>query len=128
MQIRMTFLTVALVLMMGCGGTRGAIRKISEENKKNFVLADDLTKDIHVIWDQVSGAFEASKDLLPPPITKRVKLINKIFLNKKISEVSKRDRSTAGVHFLFLLNDSARLAYRAFAPDVLNLLKLMGLL
>ena len=114
--------------MVGCGATRGTIRKISKENKKNFVLADDLTKDIHVIWDQVSGAFEASKDLLPPPITKRVKLINKIFLNKKISEVSKRDRSTAGVHFLFLLNDSARLAYRAFAPDVLNLLKLMGLL
>ena len=119
---------IAISLMSGCGAGRQMIRQISEENKKNFALADELSKDIHIIWDQVSGAFEASKDLLPPPITKRVKLINKIFLNKKISEVSKRDRSTAGVHFLFLLNDSARLAYRAFAPDVLNLLKLMGLL
>ncbi len=128
MQIRMTFLTVALVLMMGCGVTRGTIRKISEENKKNFVLADDMVIDLHEIYPQIAGAFKASKDFLPPPIMDRVKKINKIMLVKDVTKISKKDRAEAGMLFLFLLNDSARLSYRAFAPDILNLLKLMGLL
>ncbi len=121
-------IAVAVVLLAGCGGIRKGIRQISEQNKKNFILAEDLTIDLYEIYPQISGAFEASKHLLPPPITDRVLIIDQIMLVKDVKSISKQKRAEAGTHFLFLLGDSAQLAYKAFAPDVLNLLKLMGLL
>ena len=119
---------IVVLMLIGCGATRQSIRQISEENKANFVLADDMVVDLHEIYPQIAGAFEASKDLLPPPITDRVELINGIMLVKDVTSISKKDRAEAGMLFLFLLGDSAQLAYRAFAPNIMDLLRIMGLL
>ena len=125
---KIIILVALMGLVAGCGAGRRAIRQISEENKQNFALADEMTIDLHIIWPQIAGAFNAGKELLPPPITNRVKRINRIMLNKEVKDISKQDRSEAGMLFLFLLGDSAQLAYRAYAPDIMNLLKIMGLL
>ncbi len=126
--MRMIVTGIVVLMLMGCGATRGMIRQISEENKANFILADDMVVDLHEIWPQISGAFKASKNLLPPLITDRVELINGIMLVKDVTSISKKDRAEAGMIFLFLFSDSSQLAYKAFAPNILDLLKIMGLL
>ena len=117
-----------LFLLSGCGAGRQAIRQISDENKKNFALADELSFDLYVVYPQISGAFEAAKDLLPPPINGRVKEIDRIMLVPDVKKISKKDRAKAIVLFTFLLSESAQFSYKAYAPGILNLLKIMGLL
>ncbi len=126
------FLGLIVILLSSCGGMREGVLKLSDENKKNFAAADQLAIDLGEIWPQLSGVYKASENVLSKELIDRVRKIDKIFLDKNnrpvdVTTISKRDRAIAGTHFLFLTSKSVKLIYKELAPDVFNLLRILGL-
>ena len=104
---------------------RENILHLSDENIENFDTIDKVMIKFLKVWPQISGALDGAKERLPPMIIRDKEKIDSII---KEGKLDKKKRAEIGVRFSLLISDSAIRAYKEFAPGILQLLTMIGLI